>query len=330
MKGELRSLLLQFTSVFSFGGRRLGKVRLPPMTIEVSGPLPSRMPAYRESPRQSRLIWESMATVKDLDIIEERTGPMAAYVVMILQKGKWRFCVDFRAVNAITPLDRYPIPGPNTILTAVSGAEFFSTMDANKWYHQFEIDERHCHLTAFVTQQEGQWQFKRVPFGLQNAPPFFQRSMDSLLGSFRWPFCLAYIDDIVIWSKTWPDHLAHIRTVLSCFQNVGWTLDGHKCNWGLQSVDLLGLWVTRLGLRTLADKTAAVSALPFPRTIKELQVILGKFSYYRQFIPRFASVAEPLTSALNHDAVPPSATTPIATPSHAAPSSQRVRIPHPL
>ena len=137
MKGELRSLLLQFTSVFSFGERQLRKVRLPPMTIEVSGPLPSRMPAYRESPRQSRLIWESMATLKDLDIIEERTGPMAAYVVMILQKGKWRFCVDFRAVNAITPLDRYPIPRPDTVLTAVSGAEFFSTMDANKWYHQF-------------------------------------------------------------------------------------------------------------------------------------------------------------------------------------------------
>ena len=156
MKGELRPLLLQFTSVFSFGGRRLGNVRLPPMTIEVSGPLPSRMPAYRESPRQSRLIRESMATLKELDIIEEGTGPMAAPVVMILQKGKWRFCVDFRAVNAITPLDRYPIPRPDTVFTALSGAEFFSTMDANKWYHQFEIDERHRHLTVFVTQQEGQ------------------------------------------------------------------------------------------------------------------------------------------------------------------------------
>ena len=125
-----------------------------------------------------------MNTLKELDIIEEGTGPMAAPVVIILQKGKWRFCVDYRAINAITPLDCYPIPRPDTVFTAFSGAEFFSTIDANKGYHQFEIDECHCHLTAFVTQQEGQLHFKCVPFGLQNEPAFFQRSMDSLLSLF--------------------------------------------------------------------------------------------------------------------------------------------------
>ena len=175
---------------------------------------------------------------------------------------------------------------------------FFSTMDANKGYHQFEIDERYRHLTAFTTQREGQWQFKRVPIGLQNAPAYFQRSMDSLLGRCHWQFCLAYIDDVVIWSRSWDEHLVHIGTVLSCFQAVGLTLDEKKCNWGLQSVDLLGLRVTRLGLRTLSSKTEAIAALPFPRTIKDLRIILGQFSYYRQFIPKFACIAEPLTSAL--------------------------------
>lgn len=313
MRSQLLDVLRRFASVFSFGGTRLGKIRMPPMTIDTSGPLPSRMPAYRESPRQSGLIRDSMATLKKLDIIEEGSGPMAAPVVMILQKGKWRFCVDFRAINAITPLDRYPIPRPDTVFTALSGAMFFSTMDANKGYHQFEIDEKYRHLTAFTTQQEGQWQFKRVPFGLQNAPAFFQRSMDSLLGRYRWQFCLAYIDDVVIWSKTWDDHLVHIEKVLSCFHAVGLTLDENKCNWGFQSVDLLGLRVTRLGLRTLSSKTEAITALPFPRTIKDLRIILGQFSYYRQFIPRFASVAEPLTSALK--AAPPSDRHPTDPPS---------------
>ena len=105
MKVQLLAVLRRFASVFSFGGTRLGRVCMPPMTIDTSGPLPSRMPAYRESPRQSALIHDSMATLKKLDIIEEGSGPMAAPVVMILQKGKWRFCVDFRAINAITPLD---------------------------------------------------------------------------------------------------------------------------------------------------------------------------------------------------------------------------------
>lgn len=298
MRGALLGLLLRFESVFSFGGSRLGHARLPPMSIETTSAPPPRQPPYRESPRQSALIKQSMQMLKDLDVIEPGSGPMAAPVVMILQKDKWRFCVDFRGVNSVTPLDRYPIPRPDTVFTALSGAQFFSTMDANKGYHQFDIDERSRHLTAFVTQQEGQWQFKRVPFGLQNAPAFFQRSMDSLLGRHRWQFCLAYIDDIVIWSKSWNDHLSHISTVLSCFSAVGMTLDERKCNWGFHSVDLLGLRVTRFGLRTLEHKTAAVMALPFPRTIKELRIILGQFSYYRQFIPRFASIAEPLTTAL--------------------------------
>ena len=318
MKVQLLAVLRRFACDFSFGGTHLSRVRMPPMTIETSGPLPSRMPAYRESPHQSSLIHDSMATLKKLDIIEEGSGPMAAPVVMILQKGKWRFCVDFRAINAITPLDRYPIPHRDVVFTALSGAIFFSTMDANKGYHQFEINERYRHLTAFTTQREGQWQFKRVPFGLQNALAFFQHSMDSLLGLYHWQFCLTYIDDVVIWSHSWDEHLTHIGTVLSCIQAVGLTLDEKKCNWGFQSVDLLGLQVTRLGLRTLCLRAEAIAALPFPRTIKDLRIILRQYSYYRQFIPKFACIAEPLTSALQ-------SVSPVDPPTAPAPASSSTR-----
>lgn len=306
MKEGLTKLLMTFADVFSFGGKRLGKIRSISMGIETTGTPPCRNTPYRESPRQSRLIKESMATLKELGIIERASGPMAAPVVMILQNGKWRFCVDFRAVNSVTPLDKYPIPKPDTVFAALGGAEYFSTMDANKGYHQFKITKKDRYLTAFTTEQEGQWQYKRVPFGLQNAPAFFQRSMDSLLGRYRWEFCLAYIDDIVVWSKTWESRLDHISKVLSCFKSVGLTLDERKCHWGFHSVDLLGLRVSRLGLRTLEKKTEAISSLPFPKTVKELRQILGQFSYYRQFIPRFASIAEPLTSALKFaDVIPP-------------------------
>jgi len=202
MKKQLCDLLKRFSMVFTFEGKRLGKVRLLPMEIKMVGEAPIRNLPYRESPRQLKLIKESMSTLRSLDIIERGSGPMAALVVIVLQNGKWRFCVDFRGVNSVTPLDRYPIPKPDTVFTALANTQFFSTMDANKGYHQFKIAKRHRHLTAFTTQQEGQWQYTRVPFGLQNALAFFQRSMDSLLGWYRWKFCLAYIDDIVVWSKT--------------------------------------------------------------------------------------------------------------------------------
>jgi len=127
-----------------------------------------------------------------------------------------------------------------------------------------------------------------------------QRSMDTLLGRYRWQFALAYINNVVIWSKTWLEHFSHIEKVLSAFKRVNLTLDERKCNWGFTGVDLLGLHVNRLGLRTLAAKTEAITALPFPATVKQLRQILGQFSYYWQFIKGFAMVAEPLTTALKY------------------------------
>jgi len=300
MKDQLLRLIRRFTACFSFEGRRLGKVEMTPMRIDMTRTPSTRAQPYRESPRTSKNIKEAIETLRDLDIIEPGTGPVAAPVVMIKQGEKWRFCVDFRTVNELTPIDKYPIPRPDAVFAALAGARFFSTMDANKGYHQFRLDKEHRWLTTFITEKEGVWQYKRVPFGLQNAPAFFQRSMDSLLGRYRWQFALAYIDDVVIWSRTWADHLSHIEKVLGAFKRVNLTLDERKCNWGFTSVDLLGLRVNRLGLRTLKAKTEAVTSLPFPSTVKQLRQILGQFSYYRQFIRGFATVAEPLTTALKH------------------------------
>jgi len=173
-------------------------------------------------------------------------------------------------------------------------------MDANKGYYQFRIDKVSRWLTTFITEWESIWQYKLVPFGLQNASAFFQRSMDTLLGRYQWQFALASIDNVVIWSKTWMEYLAYIEKVLSAFKRVNLMLDKRKCNWSFTSIDLLGLQVNHLGLRTLAAKTEAITALPFPAVVKQLRQILEQFSYYRQFIERFAMVAEPLTTALKY------------------------------
>lgn len=298
MREQLLSVLKKFASCFSFNGKRLGDIRMPPMSIEVVKAPSSKSHTYRESPRTAKNIRDSVAMLRELDIIEPSTAPIASPVVMIKQNGKWRFCVDFQAVNKQTVLDKYPIPRPDAVFAALAGAQFFSTMDANKGYHQFRLSEESRWLTSFITEREGIWQYKRVPFGLQNAPAFFQRLIDTLLGKHRWQFALAYIDNVVIWSKTWREHLSHISKILSSFSKVGLTLDERKCNWGFTAIDLLGLRVNRLGLRTLSAKTEAVRALPFPKTVKQLRQILGQFSYYRQFMRGFAVIAEPLTTAL--------------------------------
>jgi len=125
MRDQLYELMRHFTACFSFERKRLGDVQMPPMKIEVSGIPGTRSQAYRESPRMAKHIREFISMLADLDIIEKGTGPIAAPVVIIKQGEKWRFCVDFRVVNELTPIDRYPIPHPNAVFAVLAGAKFF-------------------------------------------------------------------------------------------------------------------------------------------------------------------------------------------------------------
>lgn len=292
----IMEVLKKHLSAFGFQGRRLGALATE-MTIDATS-MPPSQPPYRESPRVKGIIAASMKTLLDHDIIEPSESPTASPVVVVKQHGKHRFCVDFRRLNDFTAPIRYPLPRPDSIFNALSGKRYFSTMDANKGYHQFMVDKKSRHLTAFVTESQGLWQYKRVPFGLKNAPSFFQAAMDAILGSMRWDFVLAYIDDLIIYSNSFTNHLHHLDAVLKSIGAVGMTLDERKCFFGYERLSLLGHRISRLGLMTQPEKVKAIQSMPFPRTVKGLQTVLGQFTYYRQFIPKFALIAQPLFDAL--------------------------------
>lgn len=239
-----------------------------------------------------------MKTLIHHDVIEPFESPTASPVVVVKQHGKYLFCVDFRKLNDFTPPIRYPLPRPDSIFNALSGKRFFTTMDANKGYHQFAIDKESRHLIAFVTESQGLWQYKRVPFGLKNAPSFFQAAMDAILGSMRWDFVLAYIDDLIIYSNTFESHLLHLESVLEAVQKVGMTLDEQKCFFAYENLSLLGHRIFWLGLMTQPEKVKAIQSMQFPTTVRGLQTVLGQFTYYRQFIPKFALVAQTLFEAM--------------------------------
>ena len=175
-------------------------------------------------------------------------------------------------------------------------------MDCNKGYHQFGLTDRARKLTAFVTE-DGLWEYVRMPFGLKNAPAHFQRTIDAILGVYRWDFALAYIDDIIVYSKTFEEHLLHCSLVLDALQSIGMTLDEKKCHWAYLDVDLLGHHISRLGLATQAEKVKAILSVPFPDTIKKAQEVLGMFNYYRIFIEHFAWIAAPLYDGLKKEKV---------------------------
>ncbi|GFT93743.1 hypothetical protein TNCV_1693761 [Trichonephila clavipes] len=170
-------------------------------------------------------------------------------------------------------------------------------MDLRSGYWQIEIDETDREKTAFITP-EGLYEFKVMPFGLCNAPATFERMMDNLLRHFKWTMCLCYLDDIIVFSETFEDHLIRLRLVLKCLQEAGLKLNSKKCLFAAQEVKILGHLVSSNGVRPDPDKIKAVRNFPTPKNIHDIRSFLGLCSYFRRFIKGFCYLAEPLQSLL--------------------------------
>ncbi|KAE8236755.1 hypothetical protein A4X13_0g9039, partial [Tilletia indica] len=216
---------------------------------------------------------------------------------MVKQQSKWRFCVDYRNLNTETIPDRYPLPTIDSIFHTLCGKKIFSSLDAIRGYHQIGVREEDRWKTAFVCHR-GLFQYKRIPFGLRNAPSFFQRFMDKVLGPLRWNQAVVYIDDAVVATDTMDEHLAALKQLFDSAEAVGLKFSPAKCTFAVPSLVLLGRKVSGAGVAIWKDRAQAVEHLPRPTTLQDLYHTLGLFGYYRAFIPRFAALASPLTGLL--------------------------------
>src|SRR5437667_6990819 len=251
-------LLCQFLRIFTGPeGKNLGKVSSKFDFDIDSNPteIKSQQP-YCTSPRKRKMIHEAIKKLRELDVIEPATADnaqIASPIVIVIQKGKPRFCIDFREINSKTKPDRYALPRQDSIFRTLAGAIYFTLLDANKGYHQFGLTKRAKVLTAFVIE-DGIWVYKRLPFGLKNAPAYFQRTIDTILGQYRWDFAIAYIDNIIIFSRTFAEHLLHIELVLNALQQAGLILEETKYHFCYESLELLGHYVSHLGLVIMEEK----------------------------------------------------------------------------
>ena len=210
---QLNVLFQEFSDVFSQGEDDLGSTPLLEHTIETHGP-PLRQPYRRQNPAVRR---EEMAQVQQMlasNVIRPSNSPWALLVVMVRKKdGSLRFCVDFRQLNATTIKDAHPLPRINDLLDALHGARWFSTLDLKSGYWQVPIMESDKAKTAFRTSSGQLYEFNQVPFGLCNASVTFFCLMDRVLAGLHWETCLFYLDDIIVFSSTWEEHLARLRQV---------------------------------------------------------------------------------------------------------------------
>ena len=205
---------------------------------------------------------------------------------------KGRVVVDIRGLNKITESDSYPLPLQGDITSSVAGFPYISVVDAVGWFHQFNVRHRDRHKLTVVSHR-GQEQSNVALMGYKGSPPYVQRQTDKLLRPYR-SFAKAYVDDMIIFSKTLVEHLQHLRTIFQLFQDRRISLSPTKSFLGYPTVILLGQRVDSLGLTTSEEKLAAISALAFPRTLRDLEVFLGLTGWLRSSIPRYAQLAQPL------------------------------------
>lgn len=296
VKPKLNDVLRRNAAAFGVGGR-LGRVAAKADIPVKPGTQPSSMPMYSASPAKREVIDKQMDLWFERGVIELSNSPWGAPCAVVFRNGKARLAVDYRKLNTDTIPDEFPIPRQSEIIQVLSGAQLLSTFDALAGFNQVEMDDEAKEKTAFRSHR-GLWQFRRMPFGLRNGPSIFQRIMQGVLAPYLWLFTLVYIDDIVIFSKSWEDHLVHLDRVLSAIAAARITLEPKKCFIGYSSILLLGHKVSRLGLSTHKEKVAAIQELARPTNVPDLQKFLGMINYFASYIPYYAFIAKPLFSLL--------------------------------
>ena len=221
----------------------------------------------------------------------------ASAIVVVRKKDEagnytdFRKCGDYRPLNQETTLDRYPLPGIEDIFNQMGGATVFLKLDVRSGYHQMPLRVEDRTKTAFWRANRILWEWLVVPFGLKNAPPYFQRRMDHILRDMR--FCRCYIDDIIMWSNNLTEHLEHLKEVFKRLREAGLKVHPGWYVFASDSIDFLGHRISANSLKPQEDKLSAVKELPAPTDVSSLRAALGLFSYYRKFVNKFSSIAFP-------------------------------------
>ena len=242
---------------------------------------------------------EHLQEMMEAGAIRPSHSPYSSNVVIVRKKdGSIRFCVDFRKLNNKTIKDAYGIPRIEVSLHLLAGSKYFSKLDLRSGYWQVEIKEQDKKKTAFRVGNLGFYEFHRMPFGLCNAPATFQRLMERCMGDLNLRDCLIYLDDVIIFSSTFEEHLDHLEAVFSRLRQNNLKLKASKCEFLRSEVTYLGHVVSEEGIQTDPEKTKVIKNWPVPTTIKEVRAFLGFTGYYRRFIKDYAKIARPLNDLL--------------------------------
>ena len=292
-KEQLKQLLCEYKHLFPDIPTRTDKIY---HDVDVGDSLAVKQHPYRLNPIKQKYLHDEVQYLLKHDFIEPSKSNWSSPCILVPKPdGTYRMCTDYRKVNNATKTDTFPIPRIDDCIDKIGNAKYITKIDLLKGFYQVPLTERAKELSAFVTP-DGLFQYKVMPFGMKNAPATFQRLINNVISGIDG--CEAYIDDVFIYSDTWEEHLAILRTFFERLSSAMLTVNLAKSEFGCARVNYLGHIVGQGQVKPIDAKISAISSFPKPENKKQLMRFLGMSGYYRKFCPNFSSITEPLTQLL--------------------------------
>ncbi|CAB0001492.1 unnamed protein product [Nesidiocoris tenuis] len=301
--------LAQFHDVFSFPGyEKLGDTNLVEHTIPTGDHRPIRTKQYRTPFKQQAVIEEIVQGYLKDGVIQPGSGQWQSPCLLVPKRTlvdgvthvSWRMVIDYRRVNAITTPEFYPLPHVQNCLDQMGGSKFFTSLDLRNSYHQIRVRAEDVEKTGFSTAS-GAWCFRKMPFGLSNAPATFQRMAMQIIRGLGSAHALAFLDDIILFHATAEEQITELCQLLHIFRQANLKLHLPKCQLLQSKVNYLGHVVSADGVQPDDRKLTAVRDFPVPSSVTKVKAFLGLCSYYRRFVKSFSQLAEPLNNLTKKD-----------------------------
>ena len=271
------------------------------MRINTENHPPSYQPPRRPPLAHRHMLEEQVQEMLKAKVIRRSNSPWMSPVLLVPKKdGSMRFCVDFRKINAITIKPAASIPSAEDIFYSLGKSKFRTSLDMKQGFWQIPIREEDKEKTAFGTAS-GVFEYNQMPYGLSSSPAVFQNCMNAVLGDIR-HFALAFVDDIIVFSETFEDHLKHLQEVFDRLRKANLKLKISKCDFVKKELNYLGHIISDDGISVDPEKVSAIKNLMPPKNVRDVRSLLGMMSYYRKFVPNFSKIAKPLTALTKKNA----------------------------
>jgi hypothetical protein len=268
--------------------------------IDTGEARPIKSPPYKVPYAQQDEVDEMINKMLGTGRISKSKSPWASPIVIVKKRdGTSRFCIDYRKLNEVTIKDNFPVPLIEETLNSLRGSKLFTSLDMASGYHQFSINKASREKTAFIAKS-GLYEYNVLPFGLSNAVSSFQRTMEIILDGL--PNVKVYLDDILIHSLDFDQHLIHLREVFERLKSANLKLKPGKCSFAKNETTYLGFLIDEAGIKPSPERTEALRNYQRPTTAKKVKRFLGMSSYYRKFIKNYGSLAEPINRLLKKSA----------------------------